>query len=112
MAVVMGVAIALTFVFGAQPATFGLAPRWQLPAHGVEALKLVATSDERKNQLFVQDAARLALLDADTGRLVFQRNLSAGAKTSLGDVDADGRVDLLLFTPTSAGVEAEAVRLA
>jgi outer membrane protein assembly factor BamB len=111
MALVMGVAVALTLVSGARPATCSLAPRWQVPAQGVEALKLIATTDERKNQLFVQDAARVVLLDADGGGLAFQRTLSVGAKTSLGDVDADGRVDLLLFTPSSTGAEAEALRL-
>lgn len=110
MMTVMAIAVGLAFAFG-EPTSSSLAKGWQIPAGNVEALKLVAASGERKSELFVQDASSVAVLDAATGTRIFGRDTPPGAKSSLGDVDADGRIDLLLFTPTGAGVLAEAGHL-
>jgi outer membrane protein assembly factor BamB len=111
MGLIMAVALGLGLVLGMRPSSLELRPAWQAPASGVEALKLLATQGELKSTLFVQDRTRVALLDAESGRPLLERRIDPGARTSLGDVDGDGRNELLLYTPSSSGFSFEALRL-
>jgi outer membrane protein assembly factor BamB len=112
MLAVMGSAVGLTFVLGANAGKLSLEAAWQRPAKGVVALKLVAAQGERKSDLYVQDESKAALFDARTGAPIFERSLAPGGTTSLGDVDGDGRVDLLLFEPSASDVSVSALHLA
>jgi hypothetical protein len=111
MLAVMGSAVAVTFVLGADTGKLSLQAAWQAPAKGVVALKLVAAQGERKSDLYLQDDSKAALFDARTGALVFERSLAPGSTTSLGDVDGDGRVDLLLFEPAASDLRVSALHL-
>lgn len=108
---VMGLAIALSGAAGGPPRTSQFEAGYQVSAQGVQAMKLVAALGEQKSELFIQDASAAALLDAATGKRLYERRLTGVAGTSLGDLDADGRLELLLFEQTSDGVGVESVRL-
>jgi outer membrane protein assembly factor BamB len=110
MGVAMGLAALLGGALGA-PRSAQLESGFEVPAQGVQALKLVAAFGEQKTELFVQDASAAALLDAATGKRLYERRLAGVASTALADLDADGRLELLLFERSPEGVSIEGVRL-
>jgi outer membrane protein assembly factor BamB len=112
MAGVMGLSLALSGLLGGRPTSLQFESIWQAPSQGVEAMKLVAASGSSKSELFVQDAAGAAVLDAATGKRLFERPMSAGSGSTLGDVDGDGRLELLLFERAGTAVLVESWRLA
>lgn len=111
MGLVMGLAAVLTGALGGPPRTAQFEAGFEVPAQGVQALKLVAALGEQKSELFVQDASAAALLDAATGKRLYERRLAGVASTALADLDADGRLELLLFEQSSEGVSIEGVSL-
>ena len=111
MGLVMGLAAVLTAALGGPPRTAQFEAGFEVPAQGVQALKLVAALGEQKSELFVQDASAAALLDAATGKRLYERRLAGVASTALADLDADGRLELLLFEQSSEGVSIEGVSL-
>lgn len=107
----MGLALALSEYLGSRPTSLQFEPAWRASAQEPDSLKWVAATGREKSELFVHDASGAVVLDAATGKRLFERRLGAGSGSTLGDVDGDGRLELLLFERAGTAVVVEAWRL-
>jgi hypothetical protein len=83
---------------------------WSVPRSSVQSLQVIDLDGDGTNELFVQDRSSYTVYGAD-GQAKWSENPALPLTTTMGDVDADGREDLVSFVvggdvrATSAGEE-------
>lgn len=109
MVLVMAVAATVTFTGSANRTKWVFAESWKQPAASVQSIKLTNLTAEAKTNLFVQAGDTIQVYDA-AGELNFSLPLGSPLATTLGDVDSDGRTEIIAFYRSSEGSTVAALR--
>jgi outer membrane protein assembly factor BamB len=99
--VVIMISAAITFFGGYQAARWNEQPMWTRDLGGAVTTKIIDFDGDRQNELFVQNAASLQVLDA-SGNERFARSYHEPLATTMGNVDGSGE-KIVAWSP--AGVE-------
>jgi len=112
MLLTLGAAFGISVLQPDRPREWRFEPAWtaQLSSPAT-TLKLAAISSESKADLLVIGDSGVRVLDAKSGKPVFEQPLSPGSFATPADVDADGRLDAITFESKGAQVQARAIGL-
>ncbi len=111
MALVMGTAAALTFTGAANRDKWAFAEGWSQPAAAVSSLKVTNLNSTAKTDLFVQAGNAVEVYDA-AGSFALDHEFPGTLATTLGDVDGDGRQEIIAFYQAPEGGMVAALRAA
>jgi outer membrane protein assembly factor BamB len=96
MVLVMGAALAITFLGAANRDKWAIAETWSQPASSVQSMKITNLMGEAKTDLFVQAGSTVKVFDA-SGKLVFSKDYPGTLATTMGDVDGDGAQEVMVY---------------
>lgn len=93
---VLGVTGVITFSGLANQAKYNYEQVWQVEYPGALSLKIIDLTGDGRDELYVQNVDSFSLYEAD-GNVLLRHAYSQGVSTTMGDVDADGVEDVVVF---------------
>jgi outer membrane protein assembly factor BamB len=102
VALIMGVALLLTFTGGANAAKFTTQEVWSQPMSNMQSMKIIDLTGDEQNDLFLQNLSTFKIVDA-TGKELQAEEFNTPLATTMGDVNGDGVEDVIAFGQGSGG---------
>jgi outer membrane protein assembly factor BamB len=98
VALIMGVALLLTFTGGANAAKFTAQEVWSQPMSNMQSMKIIDLTGDGQNDLFMQNESSFKIVDAN-GKELLAESFNPPVATTMGDVNGDGVEDVVAFAP-------------
>lgn len=103
MVVVMGAAVAITFLGMANRDKWAIHETWSQSAPSVQSMKVTNLVGESKTDLFVQAGSTVMVFDA-SGKQVFSKDYPGTLATTMGDVNGDGAQEVIVYYASGQSV--------
>jgi len=103
MVVVMGAAVAITFLGMANRDKWAIHETWSQSAPSVQSMKVTNLVGESKTDLFVQAGSTVMVFDS-SGKQVFSKDYPGTLATTMGDVNGDGAQEVIVYYASGQSV--------
>ncbi|CAG0934920.1 hypothetical protein TFLX_03742 [Thermoflexales bacterium] len=100
VALIVGVALLLTFTGGGDAAKFTTHEVWSQSMSNMQSLKIIDLTGDGQNDLFLQNERSFKIVDAG-GQELQAHSFGTPLATTMGDVNGDGVEDVAVFAPDS-----------
>ena len=96
MVLVMGAAVAITFLGVANRDKWAIGESWSQPAPSVQSLKITNLIGTAKTDLFVQAGSSIKVFD-ESGKQAFSQDYAGTLASTMGDANGDGTQDVIVY---------------
>jgi len=111
MCLVMGVAAAITFTGVVNRDKWAISETWTQPAASVQSMKVTNMTGAAKTDLFVHAGSSVLVFDG-SGQPVLNKEFPGTLAATMGDVNGDGKLEVLAYYKGPQGAVAAAIQAA